>query len=438
MVGNDYSWVSSALYFGWLVGAYPWQVLLQRYPVGKLIGVMLFVWGSVCMLQAAVFNFAGFFAIRFFLGLLEAVVSPAFIMLTSMLWTREEQSLRSSYWLSVNGISAIVGALLAYGAGHATGLAVPQWKLIYLVSNLILAMTIIYVVTNLAAFYQIVGAMTIAWGFVVYFYLPDGPHNVKMLTEYERVVAVWRISRNKTGLKHPKIVPSQIKEALLDPRQWLLYLMAICYGLLNGGVANFLAAIVEGFGYSPLRTSLLQTPVGAFELVMVISFGYLSKLPNMLGATIILSCIPGLAGLIGIMKINIEHRFALVGMCWLQGILGAPVILNWTLTGLNTAGHTKRSTVLGIYFVLYCAGNIAGPHLFLSSEAPRYPTAIKGLAGSYAGAMGLQIIYTCYCFFENRNKGRKGLLNGTNPTEEAMEGFEDLTDKQNQHFRYRI
>lgn len=84
------------------------------------------------------FNFAGFFAIRFFLGLLEAVVSPAFIMLTSMLWTREEQSLRSSYWLSVNGVSAIVGALLAYGAGHATGLAVPQWKLIYLVSKLIL------------------------------------------------------------------------------------------------------------------------------------------------------------------------------------------------------------------------------------------------------------------------------------------------------------
>lgn len=108
-----------------------------------------------------------------------------------------------------------------------------------------------------------------------------------MLTEYERVVAVWRISRNQTGLKQPKIVPAQIKEALLDPRQWLLYLMAICYGILNGGVANFLAAIIKGFGYSPLRTSLLQTPVGALELVMVIAFGYLSKLPNMLGATII-------------------------------------------------------------------------------------------------------------------------------------------------------
>ncbi|KAH8690122.1 MFS transporter [Talaromyces proteolyticus] len=416
MTGNQYSWVSSALYFGWLTAAYPWQILLQRYPIGRLIGIMLFIWGAVCMLQAAVFNFSGFFAIRFFLGALEAVISPAFIVLTSMLWTREEQSLRSSFWLSVNGISSILGALLAYGAGHASGLAIPQWKLIYL----------------------IVGALTFAWGFVIYLYLPDGPHNAKMLTEYERVVAVWRISRNQTGLKHFKTVPEQIKEALLDEKAWLLFLMAICYGILNGGVTNFLSAIIKGFGYDALRTSLLQTPVGAFELVMVIAFGYLSKLPNMVGATIFIACIPGLAGLIGILKIPINHRFALVGMCWMQGILGSPVILNWTLPGLNTAGHTKRSTVLGIYFVLYCAGNIAGPHLFLENEVPRYPTAIKGLAGAYAGAMGLQIIYTGYCYLENRKKQKMGLLGEANIAEEAMESFNDLTDKQNKHFRYRI
>lgn len=52
-----------------------------------------------------------------------------------MLWTRDEQSLRSSFWLSVNGVASIVGARLAYGAGHATGLTIPQWKLIYLVRN---------------------------------------------------------------------------------------------------------------------------------------------------------------------------------------------------------------------------------------------------------------------------------------------------------------
>ena len=89
--------------------------------------------------------YQGFFTVRFFLGALEACISPAFILLTSMFWEKEEQSLRSSFWLACNGFASIIGALLAYGSGHAVGLIVPNWKLIYL----------------------IVGSITIAWGVVV-------------------------------------------------------------------------------------------------------------------------------------------------------------------------------------------------------------------------------------------------------------------------------
>lgn len=76
--------------------------------------------------------------------------------------------------------------------------------------------------------------------------------------------------------------------------------------------------------------------------------------------------------------------------------------------------------------------------MFLASEAPRYPTAIKALAGAYGAAMGLQIIYTAYCYVENRNKAKKGLLTEADFKQEALESFDDLTDKQNRHFRYKI
>lgn len=134
---------------------------------------------------------------------------------------------------------------------------------------------------------QVVGAITFAWGFVILLYLPDGPHNAKCLTEYERVVAVWRVSRNKTGVKDPKVQPYQFKEALLDVKTWILLVAAAATGILNGGVANFASALIKGFGFDALRTSLLQTPVGAFELVFVILFGYLATVKNMLGVTII-------------------------------------------------------------------------------------------------------------------------------------------------------
>ncbi|KAK5452970.1 hypothetical protein LTS15_007119 [Exophiala xenobiotica] len=415
MKGNDYSWVASALYFGWLIGAYPWNIVLQRYPIGKLLGCMLFVWGTICMLQAAVFNFAGFFAIRFFLGMLEACISPAFVILTSMLWTREEQALRTSFWLSTNGISSILGALLAYGSGHADNLAVSNWKLIYL----------------------IVGALTFAWGFVIILYLPDGPHNAKMLSEYERMVAVWRVSKNQMGIKHKAIVPYHIKEAFLDGKTYLLLLMGVCTGILNGGVANFASALIKGFGFDALRTSLLQTPGGAFELIGCMAFGWVATRKNMLGLTVIISSLPGIAGLIGLLTISIEHRYALVAMCWLQNVLGAPIILGWTLPGVNTAGHTKRTTVIGLFFCFYCAGNITGPHLFLATEAPRYFTAIKGLLGTYCALIFFQVIYTTWCWFDNKARDKKG-LHAQREEEELFEGYDDLTDKQNKHFRYKV
>lgn len=334
MTGDDYSWVASALNFGWMLAAWPWNLVLQRYPIGRLIGCMLFVWGSVCCLQAAVFDFGGFFAIRFFLGALEAVVSPAFILLTSMFWVKEEQSLRSSFWLACNGFSSIIGALLAYGAGHVEGLAIPNWKLIYL----------------------IVGSMTIAWGVVIVLFLPDGPYNAKMLTDYEKVVAVWRVSRNRIGLQHKEIKSYQITEAVLDPKVILIWLMGAAIGILNGGVANFASAIIKGFGYDALQASLMQTPGGAFEIVGCILFGYLSSFEGWLVWSIILSSLPGMAGLIGILTIPIEQRLALTAMAWLQNVLGSPIILTWALSGVNVAGHTKRTTVLGVFFIMYCAG----------------------------------------------------------------------------------
>ena len=258
-----------------------------------------------------------------------------------------------------------------------------------------------------------------------------------MLTDYEKVVAVWRVSRNRVGLQHKETKPHQIKEALLDPKVLLIWLMGASIGILNGGVVNFTSAIIKGFGYGPLQASLMQTPGGAFEIVGCIIFGYLSSFDGWLMWSIILSSLPGMAGLIGILTIPIEQKMALTAMAWLQNVVGSPIILIWTLSGVNVAGHTKRTTVLGIFFMMYCAGNIAGPHLFLSEEVPRYPTAIKGLLGAYCAVIAFAFGYWLLCFSGNKIMDRKG-ERGDTLLQEGMEGFEDLTDKENHHFRYRL
>ncbi|EXJ85329.1 hypothetical protein A1O1_05693 [Capronia coronata CBS 617.96] len=414
ITGDQYSWIASALYFGWLAAAWPWNILIQKYPVGRLAGYVLVVWGVLCMLQGAVYNFAGFVVIRFFLGAVEAMVSPAWVILTSMLYTREEQPLRTSFWLGMNGVSIVIGALLSYGLGHASGLAVPNWKLIYLV----------------------VGALTTAWAVVIILYLPDGPHNAKCLNEYERVVAVWRVSHNNSGVKHSKFLAYQVKEALWDSKTWILMVQAAAFGILNGGVSSFQTAIIKGFGFSALKTSLYTTPAGALEVVGVLFFGWLSTKKNCMGLALMLSVIPGIGGLAGMMTLPVTHRYNLLACAWCQNIVGSPIILSWTLPATNVAGHTKRATVLGLYFIFFCGGSIAGPHLFFEQEAPRYPSALKGMMVCYAVGFGTQAVYTAFVYAQNKARDKKQLH--TQVEREALEGFEDLTDMENLHFRYRV
>jgi hypothetical protein len=51
----------------------------------------------------------------------------------------------------------------------------------------------------------------------------------------------------------------------------------------------------------------------------------------------------------------------------------------------------------------------------------------------YAAVVVLQAIYTTIFFLQNRSRDRKGLH--AQVEQEAMEGFEDLTDIENVHFR---
>lgn len=50
--------------------------------------------------------------------------------------------------------------------------------------------------------------------------------------------------------------------------------------------------------------------------------------------------------------------------------------------------------------------------------------------------IALQVVYSTWCYFDNKARDRKGFH--AHLREEQLEGFEDLTDKQNLHFRYKI
>ena len=62
------------------------------------ISINIFVWGVALCSHAACKSFGGLFAVRLILGMCEGSITAGFMIVSSMFYTRTEQTLRVGYW----------------------------------------------------------------------------------------------------------------------------------------------------------------------------------------------------------------------------------------------------------------------------------------------------------------------------------------------------
>lgn len=82
------------------------------------LGVNILIWATFLTLHAASGAFGPFLAFRLLLGVFESVVSPIMIALVASFYRKEEQAKRIASFYVCNGITAIIGGLIAWGVSH--------------------------------------------------------------------------------------------------------------------------------------------------------------------------------------------------------------------------------------------------------------------------------------------------------------------------------
>lgn len=246
MKGDMYSWTSTSFYLGYLAFEFPASLILQRFPVAKAVSVFIILWGMILAL-CSVPKYAGFIALRTILGMMELSVSPAFAIITSQWYKKDEQFLRTAWWFGSNGFGVDLGSLIAYGLYEKQdSYTLPAWKLVFVVT----------------------GVLTVFLGVVIMFHIPDTPTGAWFLTEEERVLVVERIRSNQQGFGNPTFKKEQFIEALTDHRTWLFFLFSIAHNIPNGGVTSFGSILLnEQFGYDTADSLLMDLPSGAIEIV---------------------------------------------------------------------------------------------------------------------------------------------------------------------------
>lgn len=431
--------MSSVFYFGYFAWTYPTTLLIARLPVARYMTANTLFWGVVVGVTAACSNYGGLLAVRFLLGVAEATITPAFMFITTSWYTRDEIPFRTGIWFSGNSIGGMIASIFAFGVGHIDD-SVGPWRWMFI----------------------ILGVATFLWGFVLWLALPNSISTASFLSEEEKQFATDRIIVAGTGRTEKTAWNwSQAKECLVDPKTWFIFGLELATQIPNGGTQNFANLVIKSFGFTSLQSTLINIPYSLISGGCIMFTGWLAgrfrQANCLLIACVVLPCITGSALIYS--RSHVSGGVQLFGYFLLStGPSAMPLALS--LVQANYRGVTKKMTMTSLLFLGYCAGNIAGPQFFKSSEAPNYNTAFKAIMICYALAVVLALGLRTYLSWMNARRTRQegfegsagsagavgggkivdnaGDANAVNEVELRSEDYEDITDWQTPGFRYRL
>ncbi|KAJ7132142.1 MFS general substrate transporter [Mycena epipterygia] len=393
---------------GWVAWALPTNLLMQKFPLNKYLAFNIFLWGALLMAQAGSRNFTDLAILRTISGAAEATADPAFVLITSTWYTREQQPTRIGYWYCANGVGIGLGGLLGFAIG-----GLPSWKYEFL----------------------IIGAMCCAWAIFMFIFIPDSPYQTHWFTRAERLIIVSRKREDQSGTDNRHWSSSQALEAFMDIKTYLFFLFGFTANVPNGGTSNFGTLIVQGFGFSTFETTLMQIPYGTVIVLFIVAALVVnSKLPK--GNRTWLMVATNIPTVVGFALIAwAKPRAARLAGYWMTGASNATFVVGLSLVSGNVGGQTKKAIASASVFLGVAAGNIVGPFLFKDSEAPTYITGV--IACMVSRILEIFVILALRVVFSRANKKRdQAVAEGRVQYDERLTGLQDVSDWNNPAFRY--
>ncbi|KAK4033530.1 general substrate transporter [Parachaetomium inaequale] len=414
--GQEYQWLTTCIYITILVVEYPQNWLIARVPIAKYLSFSIMAWGAVLACTAACTTFTGLVTVRTLLGLFESVCQPAFVVLSSTWYKREEQTARVTYWYMMNGAQQMVGGLLAYCFSLIEGGPLRSWQWLFLAY----------------------GVISVIYGAFVGWWMPDSPMRAKCFTEQDKKLMVERVRSNQTGVQNREWKKHQAWEGLKDPQAWGYALIQLCTTLPTSGLGGFQGIIIKSFGFTTLQTQLLAMVLGAYIIIVLLSSAWIVKKTNQNLLTMLAFVIPSFIGTICLMTVPLETMGQKVGLviCYYITLsFWSAQTLALSMVSRNIAGQTKKSVVVALNFIIWSTGNAIGPQVFLDWDKPRYFIAFATHLGCYSLLVIVIISLRFYLVHQNKKRDALAEANGTDGND-LVHAFEDLTDKENPNFRY--
>ncbi|KAK4540662.1 hypothetical protein LTR36_008993 [Oleoguttula mirabilis] len=352
MTTQQFATAISILFVGYLPFQIPSNLIITRIPrPGMYICLAVTVWGAISAATSAVNTYGQLLAVRAILGMVEAVFFPGAIYYLSAWYTKKELGKRFAGLYIAQQVGNAFGGLFAAAILTLDGKhGIAGWRWLFIIE----------------------GSATVGVGIICACFMPEFPHNTRMLSQTERDLAVWRVESEAgaaEGTENESVLRS-FAQALSDPK---LLLLIFCNLLSQGqgSIANYFPTLVSSLGYSSTITLLLTAPPYILAGFVYYGIMFVSDRRNT-AYPLILGCI-SIAIAMYIIPMATESTGArYFSMMLLPFASVGPQILLYKTINLHLARPvTKRAAASALVNAIGGTSNIwtsylyyAGPHYF--------------------------------------------------------------------------
>ncbi|KAH6423678.1 hypothetical protein HBI59_221420 [Parastagonospora nodorum] len=352
--GSQLNTAVSVFYIFYILAEFPTSLLVKRLQFNRVIPMITFCWGLVCLCTGFVQNFAGLVTTRIFLGFFEGCLFPSMTLFLCNWYTREELGIRVAYLFIAIALSGAFGGLIAFGILYMDGVAGwAGWRWLYVLE----------------------GIITIVWALCCVWLVPKNFETAYFLNEEEKQIMRQRAARTQAysdseGSGH--YGKSDIKEAAKDIKSWIHGCIQIAVVTILYGFGTFLPIIIRnGFHYLVKEAQYLVIPVNIWGAIVYAIGAYLSDRYQTRFIPLILMAPIGIAGyaiLLSPVSPGVQYfaTYLISTTCFL--CTGG----NITWLSANCAPDGNRAASLGILLTLTNIGGVVSGQIYQSNAAPKY------------------------------------------------------------------
>jgi ACS family tartrate transporter-like MFS transporter len=234
MSSSAYGFAAGVFFLGYALFEIPSNVLLERVGARRWIARIAITWGITAAAMALVQGPLSLYALRFMLGIAEAGFFPGIIFYLTLWFPAPYRArITGAFLIALPLCYALGGPLSTWVLGLQLG-GLKGWQWLFLLE----------------------GLPSVLMGFLVLFYLEDGPEDAAWLSTPEKQWLQQTLAAEHGSADTHAL---DLWQALLHPRVWLLGL--VYFGVVAGlyAIGFWLPQIVKGFGgLSNVQAGLLS------------------------------------------------------------------------------------------------------------------------------------------------------------------------------------